>query len=384
MYDGAMRLGRPVTMLVWLLGGSTALAAEMPARLVYERDAAAPGCPDEGVLRAEVAKRIGFDPFTDDAPRTIVCRVARLGHGLRARIEVGADGDRPRATRELFSKQDDCHELAEAVVVALSIAINPLVSPTRADGVPPVPTASPRSAPVEPAATRAAVADVPVRSAATGLPTQAPQVAAGATPPPLPTAEPSRTPVPSLDRRVDVLSASAPPVVVTDHASRRAIHLRLGAASAVAVGLDPGIGYGGEVDVGLVGRRYAGEIGLRALLPSSLNVGQGAIRVWQWEILVAPCMHSRHLSACLLGSAGMIRGSGQGFLLDGQAQGPRIAAGARTAVEYPLAGTRWRLRAALDLTAALTRTHFTVGGVEAWVSPRVAAALGLGLAGDFF
>ena len=62
----------------------------------------------------------------------------------------------------------------------------------------------------------------------------------------------------------------------------------------------------------------------------------------------------------------------------------QVAAGARGAVEYPLAGRRLRLHAAIDLTAALTRTHFTVGGIDAWVSPRAGAVLAIGLAGAFF
>jgi hypothetical protein len=340
---GCMVLGRLAIAVCMLLGPGVAAAddstsGDVSARLVYQRDAGAESCADEAALRAEVARRVGFNPFKEDASRVIVCRVDRTVHGLRARIELGNDTDHLEAARELLSKRADCQELSEALLVALSIAINPLVSAARIDPEKEEETAPPESEPAQ-------RGDSAV--------------------------------VPPLAREPASIVVAAPP-------PRPGVEWLVGADGAVAAGLNPGLAYAATIDIGLAGRRYSAEGDLRLAAPSSVAVGRGSLRVWQWAVLLAACAHRGVFSACLLGSGGMIYGAGQGFAISEKSQSPQVAAGARGAVEYPLAGRRLRLRAAVDLTAALTRTHFVVSGVDAWVSPPAAAVLALGLSGAFF
>jgi hypothetical protein len=381
MYHASMRLARWLLVLACLLGAGARAAEprpnELAARLVYERDPAAMGCPDEASLRAAVAQRVGFDPFAGNAQRILVCRVSRLPRGLRARIEIGADGAEPWPARELVSQREDCQELAEALAVALSIAINPLVSPrapAESAVVPPPAFVAPLPAPppvAPPPSSPAAVAAIP----------PAPPMAS----PTLASAPAARPPTESISAEAIRGATSTPPAnPATPAHVEPGLELRWAAAGALAAGLNPGPSYAGDIAFGLAGRRYAVEIGARVVGPSSLAAGRGSLHVWQWALLFAPCVHGSYWSACLLGSAGVIYGRGEGFALTESSQSPALAAGARTAAEYPLRGRRLRLRLALDLTAALTRTHFTVGEAEAWASPRAAVVLGLGLAGAFF
>jgi hypothetical protein len=254
------------------------------------------------------------------------------------RIEVENDAERARSSRELVSKRADCQELSEALQVALSIAINPVVSTVPIDPEKEGEAAPPESRPVQ--------------------------------------REDSKI-VPPLARDPAGTLVAAPP-------ARPGLELLVGAHGAVAAGLNPGLAYAATIDIGLAGRHYSAEIDLRLVAPSSVAVGRGSLRVWQWAALLATCAHHGAFSACLLGSGGMIYGTGVGFAISEKSNSPQVAAGARGAVEYPFAGRRLRLRAAIDLTAALTRTHFTLGGVDAWVSPRTAAVLAIGLAGAFF
>ena len=320
-----------------LVASADAAAEALPrpatsARLVYERDASAATCPDEAALRAAVNKLVGTDPFDDAATKVISCRVEMIRHTLRARIDVDDGTGRPTSARELVSKRDDCQELAEAVALALSIAINPLTLAARTN---PDPTTAPTSR-TEPAPPAGPVAPVPAVSA------------------PL-------APAPS-----------------------RSLQLRVGARADAAAGLDPGIAYGGALNLGLQRRQLSAGLELRVLAPSSLSVGRGSLRVWQWSVLLAPCAHRSGFLACLVGSAGMVYGRGEGFVIDDQSSSPTASAGLRGGWEYPLLGDKLRLAVTLDVLAALTRTHFALGGAEAWTTRRVGAALGVGAQSVFF
>jgi hypothetical protein len=348
---------RPLVVMACLLLGTAALAADAgrdrpSTRLVYQRDAAAAACPDEARLRAEVARRVGSDPFDDGAAKTIVCRVAAVPRGLRASIEIG-DAAGPHAARELVSQRTDCQDLAEAIAVALSIAMHPVISP------PP-----------------------PVDLMAAPTPTPTPAAAPSALAPPTPAPpEPARSDPPAP---VPVIAAAGTARATAPVSAEHAHELRVSLAGGLAAGWSPGLAYGGDLAVGWAGRRYSAELGLRMVAPSSLAVGRGSLAVWQWAVLVAPCAHGRYLAGCLLGSAGVVYGSSQGLAITESASSPSFTAGVRGAAEVPLTGQRLRLRLQLDLAAALTRTHFTVGDAPAWTTPRATAVLGLGLVGIFF
>jgi hypothetical protein len=332
-----MRLGRFVLAFHMLVVSRAAAADPLPrpvtsARLVYTRDASAETCPDEAALRAAVRERVGFDPFDAAATRVISCRIEKIRHMLRARIDVVDGTGQPANARELVSKHADCQELAEAVALTLTIAINPLIlaertSPERL----PAPTSA--VAPMSPAHL------APVSPA------------------------------------VSVPLATAPP---------RSFHLRVGARADTAAGLDPGLAYGGTLHLGIQRRQLSAGLEFRVLAPSSLAMGRGSIHVWQWAVLLAPCAHRGGFLACLVGSAGMVHGRGEGYAVNEQSSSPTAAAGLRGGWEYPLLGDRLRLAVTLDVLAAMTRTHFSLGGADAWTTQPVGAALGVGAQSALF
>ena len=94
--------------------------------LRYTRGAGAERCPEEATLRSAVSARLGRDPWDPAAKRTIVVAVAREGASLRARVELRGGDGRISGLREMTSVGQDCIELAAAVQLAISMAIDPL------------------------------------------------------------------------------------------------------------------------------------------------------------------------------------------------------------------------------------------------------------------
>src|SRR5262249_55413914 len=99
------------------------------------------GCPDERALRNAVAARLGYDPFRDDAPRVVTATIALDGRTLRGRVRID-DGGAARGSREMTARPGECADLASALPLAVSIAIDPL---SLSRGAPPAPAAAGRT-----------------------------------------------------------------------------------------------------------------------------------------------------------------------------------------------------------------------------------------------
>lgn len=84
--------------------------------------------------------RLGRDPFANDAERNIEGSVARDGQVWRAHLSViGPDGV-VVGSRDLQSGEQDCSTLADAVTLAVALAIDPRAAfaPLAAEPVPPL------------------------------------------------------------------------------------------------------------------------------------------------------------------------------------------------------------------------------------------------------
>lgn len=98
--------------LAWACFGNSAWAAE--ARLSYERAAGAESCPDVAGLRDAVRSRLGYDPFTETAPASLVASVAATDTGLRGVVKSFDASGVPIGERELTVRDETCEELVQA------------------------------------------------------------------------------------------------------------------------------------------------------------------------------------------------------------------------------------------------------------------------------
>ncbi len=118
------RRGVGVASLVIAFASPSVAFARPTARLEHERAEAASACPDADRLGALVAERLGYAPFRPDAASSIRTRFSRDGETLRAVVElVDLDGA-SQGRRELTSEAADCTELAESVVLTVSILLD--------------------------------------------------------------------------------------------------------------------------------------------------------------------------------------------------------------------------------------------------------------------
>lgn len=94
-------------------------------RLSWVRGEGAGSCPDVRALEARVAERLGRNPFSDAAAQSIEGSVALDKSELKAELRVRDSGGIARGAREIRAQGTDCVELADAVVLAVALAIDP-------------------------------------------------------------------------------------------------------------------------------------------------------------------------------------------------------------------------------------------------------------------
>jgi hypothetical protein len=121
-------------------------------RFAWRRGPGAEPCPGEAELGRRIAARLGRDPFADDAQRSVEARVERKGARWLAEVRVLDRDGHPIARREpLESTADDCTALADVVVLAVALAIDPeaaFAAPAPAPpALPPAPQSVPASCP---------------------------------------------------------------------------------------------------------------------------------------------------------------------------------------------------------------------------------------------
>jgi hypothetical protein len=330
----------PVVVLAIAL--PLAAAPVRTARLSYSRGADASDCPDSDVVHAGVAARLGYEPFDDRGEVAVSATVSRVGRRLEARIKITDATGKTTAERKLSSRQSDCSELASAMELAISIAIDPLVG-NRPKPDPPAPLPSP---PVPPA------------------PAQPPTVIIVR----------EQAPPPPVQSKVE-----APPTVPTT------FQVRLGGLGAV--GSAPAAVVGGMVQASARRGSFSVALEGRGDLPSSTELYAGPMRVGEMQasLLIGslvPCAHRGVLEGCVLLSGGTIRASGHDLADSRHVSAPFLGVGARVGLEVPLGGV---LSAGIhaDVLAPITETILRVSGVAVWTSPPISGALGLTVGARF-
>ena len=336
------RLGVPskvILLLTTVLGVClpSAAHASPSARIVYQRGAGAERCPDEAVLRATVAARLGYDPFRDHDERTVRARVTRpKGGPFRADLELVDREGASQGKRQLISQSSECDELFLAVTLAIGIAIDPLHDGAR-------PTPEPAPSIVVPA-----------------LP-PAPPIASS----PAPAAPPPRD------------SAAVSPARAT-----REVRFVPWAAALGSVGVVPGPTWGALI--GVRGQWRALSLGLEGRWDAARAVEidrGGAASAEVLSGVLTTCLHRSWSFGCLTGSLGSMLGSGSGVTRPDDSTTLYSMAGLRAGLE-PVLFSGFHLHVHVEGDRALTPTRLRIHGVEAWRSAAFSASLALGIAGE--
>ena len=308
-----------------VLYGTRAWAGPPTVHLIYAADD--PSCPDEAAIRRGVTERLGFDPFVEQATpesSTLTATLRRDERGVVARIELADPLGDVVGLRKLRARPGGCAGLAPSVVLAITIAVDPLaLLPRRA---PPAP---------EP-------------------------VVMG---PPLPEAEV----LPALRRR-----AVPPPPPIP-----RTVMVGL-AGILISIAPKPTTALGFFAELFVRQRHWSLGIGFRGDLPAPFSEGYGLLEVSLLAGELMICGHFFSLYACPIAIVGEQRARSRPASNDGAAA-LFAAIGGRLGLIVPLS-RRLELQLRLDLLANVTGP-VTLNGFQP--SPG-SAALVTGLGGRFW
>lgn len=108
-------------------------------RLAWVRGSGADACPDAPRIARDVSTRLGHDPFSPDADRSIEAVVARELGMLVIRIFVRGPAGQPAGDREISTAAPDCEALADAAALAIALVIDPAARMAPAATLPPPP-----------------------------------------------------------------------------------------------------------------------------------------------------------------------------------------------------------------------------------------------------
>ncbi len=319
---------------------STASAAEVSerARLVYAVDAPETAhCPDERALRRAVGERLGYDPFWEWAPRSVIVMVKAVSGGYAARV-VSIDPDGHSASRDL-PPDDDCREVVTAAALTVSIVLDAVRRSARPPppAPPPPPPAPPPPAP----------------------------------PPPAPPPHVVEKPGP-----VEPLEPASPPL--------RQARFAAGADLAASTGVAPRPGLSLDLFADVRDARVSIGAELLASATSPSDKLQSALA----GAGLAPCLRFGAAFVCALAQVGWV----EAWTSAGSTGEPFVSLGARGGVEIPLSALSF-IRIQSDVRVAVLGSRFatsdaryttpskTFQGPETFTDPSViggALAIGIG------
>jgi hypothetical protein len=321
---------------VLVLGATWPISAhaEEKVRLVYVRGAGAEDCPAEVDLRLWVIARLGYDPFSPQASRVVISRVEARADALVSNLEVIDQGGMSTGQRELTAKPGRCGELARALALSISLAIDP-------DGS--------RQAPTERGAKASEEAATPPEEASTSVEAAPPAPAASA--PVGPPAEPSADPP----------------------------HAFAGLSLTSSLGILPGLSLGAKASFGwrlrwvsvsldaLGQRSFSRDLEPSGQLGGTLLGGGASL-----------CAISTAWEACAVGRAAAQRLAAAGVAHPAASNGLFLGVGPRLAGVVPL-GRRLAFVAGLEGLLHLPRNSAQLSGKEVWRTPQLSGTLELGV-----
>ncbi|WP_441288581.1 hypothetical protein ACSRUE_42690 [Sorangium sp. KYC3313] len=330
-------------------------------RIELTRGPGAERCPDERFLRAEIARRMGFDPFDAEAPLTMAVSMEQGQRELiasiylrdRRGVVIWTDGYRARG---------DCRALVSTVALSIAVQLDET-------GELPAPQAAP--APREEPATSAEAPCSPERPCA------------GQPAPPPSEAPPARRQGKAPPAR-ELRSVRAPPSSSAGQAAAERIRWSVGAGATMALGLTPGVAVGPTLAV--TGRWPAWSVALEARGLSSLSTNVDDVRVATSALTAnaALCLHRQFLFACGVGELGVLRVVPEAPRIARMLLNLRAGIGLRAGVRWPLSeglsgyGTAEAVQRTID-ASLLRRGGIAEAERAIWSAPALGAAFGIGL-----
>lgn len=329
-------------------GGAARADERTTAQLTYARDAGALRCPDEDELRDSVSARLGYVPFVASGQLVIDARIDSTRAGLRARVSVRDELGRAVGDRTITSATRDCDELARALALAISVAIDPMVLL----GPPPEPPPEP---PVEP-------------------PVVAPD------PPAEPIAEPPLSPpVVSVAPAVPVVPRVDDPSSRPGEVAQARRATRIGAVLGVAGGVVPSVRPFVELAVEheLLADRLALRVALRWDAPAAQTSAGGTVRSERLDVRVVLCAGVPWISVCPGLAAGAVFGRGSDVSPARRGVGWTASAVLDAASRFAL-GDALALEVRVGVDISLRPVSLELNGTSAYTNARVSPHVGVG------
>lgn len=315
-----------------------AQTSEVAARLSYARESGAETCPDEPGLIAAVHTQLGYPAFENDPPtRVVTVTVRRARDRFVARLALASIDGAGQGSREIESRGATCDELAQALTLAISLALD----------------ATPHT----------------------------PQPAQALAPPPL-----EEAPQPAIEPEAVVetpLASNAPPSAapeeLVDPESQHPLHWNAGAGPALGVGLLPGLTPGVALRVGLQVEWLEVVVGGAYYFESAKDLGSTTLQMQAWYARLAACgwfvrQRVAELAVCASGTSGSLHGGNA--LAAGRSATAIAAFGTGLALRTHLFAPFWlEMQGAIHIN--LAQTTLSLPSETLWETPIVFGEFGL-------
>jgi hypothetical protein len=338
---------------VWLGGSGIAQAEPLPSERAFSASleyVAPASCPRADDFKGVVARRLGFDPFDDDAANRVIVLIAVGEQTLEGRVEWRDANGRWAGDQSFPVRHGDCAELARTMGFALAVQIHLLAAGSEPDEA------------SKPATTDGDGGDRIDRPTPGEDQVSAP---AQASPQPSPPVAPVRdVPDPAVSKDVKAPSAAR-------------WTFAAGAGGALGIGLASSLTplgrlFGG-ISWGSMTFELAGELGM----PTSTERPDGA-GFSQRAILAtaAGCGTRGPWSVCVLAKGGLLAVEGENIDVPQSSTPAAFQAGLRLGVRERI-GKDAFLAQRLEALANVTRWTVRLDRVPVWTAPVFAGTLGI-------
>jgi len=291
-------------------------------------------CPSAADFRSVVARRLGYEPFREDASERVLVIVVPAGNGLEGRFQWLGSTGHASGEQSFPSGQRDCGELVRTMGLALAVQIHLLATASEEDGTPPTTGDASSSAETKPK------------------------------PKPAPTPTRASQPV-------------APPGDATPSSDRANARPFLGAGVSAGFGVAPTVVPLFRVFGGVAWPHVMLELGGELSTRSHGEREDGAGFEQQLFLAsFAACGTYEKLSACALTKAGAVRVSARGVDEPRSPDGAVVELGLRLDFRQPL-GAWGFVAPRASVLGNLNRWTVTLDNLPVWKAPTVGAEVGI-------